>query len=95
MRDAGAGAAMQDPTLPPTDLAEAYRAALDAYLAHAARGTDRDVLLWPDGTYTVEMRLRHLVARDMLHVALDADECATPEVGRRALVRQLATLYLR
>ena len=84
---------MQDPTLPPIDLAEAYRAALDAYLAHA--GQTRDVILWPDGTYTIAPRLRHLIARDMLHVALDADECATPEAWRRALVRQLAALYLR
>ena len=84
---------MQDPMLPPTDLAEAYRAALDAYLAHACQA--RDVILWPDGTYTTAPRLRHLIARDMLHVALPDDADPTPEAWRRALVRQLAALYQR
>ena len=85
---------MQDPTRPPTDDADGYRAARDAYLAHAC-ATDRDVLLWPDGTYTIALRLRHLIARDMLHVGLPDDAGPGPDAWRSALVRRLAAFYLR
>ena len=86
---------MEDPTRPAIEDADGYRLALDAYLRRAARSGDRNVLLWPDGTFSVEVRLRHLIARSMLHVVLPADCDATAEAWRRALVRQLAALYLR
>ena len=86
---------MEDPTRPALEDADGYREALDAYLSRAARSGDRDVLLWPDGSFIVEARLRHLIARSMLHVVLPADGDATAEAWRRALVRQLAALYLR
>ena len=86
---------MEDPTRPALDDADGYREALDSYLSRAARSGDRDVLLWPDGTFSVEATLRHLTARSMLHVVLPADGDATAEAWRRALVRQLTALYLR
>ena len=86
---------MQDPTRPAIEDAAGYREALDAYLSRAARSGDRDVLLRPDGTFIVEAKLRHLIARDMLHVVLPAGGGTTAEAWRRALVRQLTALYLR